>query len=50
MSPILFIIYGEYLIKEALAELGYFKIGGRIINKVRFADDTAIIAKTYRRA
>ena len=22
------------------------KIGGRIINKVRFADDTAIIAKT----
>ena len=46
MSPILFIIYGEYLIKEALAELGYFKIGGRIINKVRFADDTAIIAKT----
>ena len=31
--------------KEALAEVGDFKIGGRII-KVRFADDTAIIAKT----
>ena len=31
--------------KEALAEVGDFKIGGRIINKVRFADDTAIIAK-----
>ena len=31
--------------KEALAEVGDFKIGGRIINKIRFADDTAIIAK-----
>ena len=27
-------------------EVGEFKIGGRIINKVRFVDDTAIIAKT----
>ena len=32
--------------KEALAEVGDFKIGGRIINKVRFGGDTAIIAKT----
>ena len=32
--------------KEALAEVGDFKIGGRIINKVRFADDTAITAET----
>ena len=32
--------------KEALAEIGDFKIGGKIINKVRFADDTANIAKT----
>ena len=46
MSPILFNLYGEYLTKEALAEIGDFKIGERIINKVRFADDTAIIAKT----
>jgi Reverse transcriptase (RNA-dependent DNA polymerase). len=29
---------------EALA--GDFKIGGRIINKVRFADDTDILTKT----
>jgi hypothetical protein len=30
--------------KEALAEVGDFKIGGRmIIEKVRFADDTAIL-------
>jgi len=45
MSSTLFNLYGEYLIKEALAEVGDFKIGGKII-KVRFADDTAIIAKT----
>ena len=38
--------YREYLMKEALAEVGDFKIGRRIINKVRFADDTAIIAKS----
>ena len=31
--------------KEALAEVGNFKIGGRIIN-VRFADDKTIIATT----
>ena len=37
-------LYGEYLMKEALAEVGDFKIGGRIINKVKFADDLAIIA------
>ena len=45
MPPILFNLYGEYLMKEAFAEVGDFKIGGRIISKVRFADDTAIIAK-----
>ena len=43
MSPILFNLYGEYLLKEALTEDGVFKIGGR----VRFTDDTAIIAKTH---
>ena len=34
--------------KEALAEVGDFKIGGKIINKMRIADDTAIIAKTQK--
>ena len=38
--------YGEFLMKEALAEVGDLLIGGRIINKVWFADDTAIIVKT----
>ena len=36
-------LYGEYLMKEALAEVGDIKIRGRVINKDRFADDTAII-------
>jgi Reverse transcriptase (RNA-dependent DNA polymerase). len=43
---ILFNLYGEYLMKDALDEVGDFKIGGRIINKVKFVDDTAIIAET----
>jgi Reverse transcriptase (RNA-dependent DNA polymerase). len=42
----LFNLYGEYLTKEAVAKSGDLKIGGRIINKVRFVDDTANIAKT----
>ena len=42
MSSILFKLYGEYFMTEALAEVGDFKIGGRIINKVRFVDDTEI--------
>ena len=46
MSLILFNLYGGYLMKEALTEVGDFKIGRRIINNVRFVDDTAIIAKT----
>ena len=31
---------------EVLAEVRDFKIGGSIINKLRFADDTAIRVKT----
>ena len=42
------ILHGEYLMKEALVELGGFKIGGISINKVRFANDTAIKAKTQK--
>jgi Reverse transcriptase (RNA-dependent DNA polymerase). len=43
MSHILFNLYGEYLMNEALTEVGEFNIGGKIINKVRFADDKAKI-------
>ena len=45
-SLMLLSVDGEYLMKDALAEVGDFKNGGRIINKIRFSDDTVIIAKT----
>ena len=32
--------------KEGIAEVEDFEIGGRVINRVRFADNTVIIAKT----
>jgi hypothetical protein len=32
--------------KEVLAEVGDFKIGGRVIKKVRFVHDMTIIAKS----
>ena len=32
--------------KEALANIRDFSIGGRIINKMRIVEDTVIIAKT----
>ena len=38
-------LFGEYLMKEVLAEVRDFKFEGRIINKVKFSDDTVIIAK-----
>ena len=34
LSPILFNIYGEYLLKEALPEFGEVKFGRRIIKKM----------------
>ena len=47
LSPVLFNIYGEMLIQEALQDQdGGVVIGGRTVKSVRFADDTAILAKT----
>jgi hypothetical protein len=48
-SPILFILYSEYLSKEALEGLGDFKIGGQIIHTVKYADDIVLLAKEERR-
>ena len=36
---------GGYLMKEVLAVVGDFNIGGEIINIVKFEDKTAIIGK-----
>ena len=41
-------LYEEYLIKEALVEVAYFKIGGMIIRKLWFSDDKDILAKTQK--
>ena len=42
MSSISFNLHGEYLMNRTLAEVEDFKIGGRIITMVRFADDTLL--------
>jgi len=45
LSPILFNLYSECLIKEALDGFGDFKIGGQIIHTVKYADDLVLLAK-----
>ena len=45
MSPILFNLYSESLTKGALDGFGDFKIGGQIIQTVKYADDIVIMAK-----
>ena len=45
LSPTLFNIYGEWLMNEALEGMGDFKVGGRIINNIKYADDVVLMAK-----
>ena len=45
LLPILFNLYSECLTKEALDGLGDFKIGGQIIQTVKYADDHVLMAK-----
>jgi len=45
LSPILFNLYSEYLTKEGLEGFGDFKIGGKIIHTVKYADDLVLLAK-----
>jgi len=45
LSPILFNLYSESLTKGALDGFGDFKIGGQIIQTVKYADDIVIMAK-----
>ncbi|KAG1672188.1 Nuclear receptor subfamily 2 group E member 1 [Nymphon striatum] len=47
MSPVLFNIYGEAMIQDALHEMDVgVSIGGRSVKAVRFADDTALVASS----
>jgi predicted nucleotidyltransferase len=45
LSPILFNLYSECLTKEALEEFGDLKMGGLIINTVKYADYLVLLAK-----
>jgi len=45
LSPILFKLYSECLTKVALEELGDFKIGGQIIQTLKYADDLVLKAE-----
>jgi hypothetical protein len=45
LSPILSNLYSECLIKETLEGFGDFKIGGKIIHTVIYADDLVLLAK-----
>ena len=45
LSPILFSLYSECLIKEALDGLGDFNIRGENIQTVKYADDIVLMAK-----
>jgi hypothetical protein len=44
LLPILFDLYSNYLIKEALEGFGDFKIG-QVIRTVKYADDLRVLAK-----
>lgn len=43
MSPLFFDLYSECLAKEELEELGNFKIGRRLINTTKYADDLVLL-------
>jgi hypothetical protein len=45
LLPIIFNLYSEYLTKEALGGFGDFKIGGKVIRTVKYADDLVLLAK-----
>ena len=48
MSPCLFNLYAEYIIRNAVLEeaQGRIKIAGKNVNNLRYAHDTTLIAKS----
>jgi len=48
LSQILFNLCSECLTKEALEGFGDFKIGGKIIHTVKYADDLVLLAKEVK--
>jgi len=45
ISPLLFIIYNEDMIREVSHECA---IGGKIVNMIRYADDKTVIASSQK--
>jgi predicted nucleotidyltransferase len=48
LSPILFNLYSQCITEEALEGIGDFKIGGQILQTVKYADDLVLQAKVTR--
>lgn len=47
LSPLLFNLYSEAIISEALEELDVgVKVNGKVVNNLRYADDTVLIASS----
>ena len=44
-SPHLFAVYTEMIMRE-LGDMGGFRIGGTVVNNLRYADDTVIVAES----
>ena len=45
LSPLLFNIYGENIMRETLEErYSGISIGGRVVTNLRYADDTTLLA------
>jgi hypothetical protein len=45
LSPILFNSYSTYFASEALEGFGDFKVGGKVIHTVKYADDLVLLAE-----
>ena len=46
MSPCLFNLYAEYIMRNARLEEAGIKISGRNTNNLRYADDTTVMAES----
>ena len=44
-SPHLFALYTEMIMRE-IEDMGGFRIGGKIVNNIMYADDTVILAES----
>ena len=49
LSPVLFLIYSEMMMIDAMKEIPEgIKIGGKLVKDIRFADEQGMIAATER--